>query len=256
MSTGKRIFRWSLMLGLACSLGACFTEIGNSEGEGLVDANFRIEYAPMPVLPRISKGKPAKESVSIDQFYLGVIEGEFHSPVGDEYHLWKEPDPGLPADFTGKDKSAVLPRMKAPPIIWRDLGLECRFSSPVPLEPGRFAFEGFGDRGYIKGTYADAGLESPFLFALPGGSQLELRYPRAMLDRWQAGESYHLEFIFYAAHWLAGASLGDAETILDRNGREVVVLDSLHNPAAYARLRERFLTSFNADSVFFSRDSD
>lgn len=261
MSPWKRTGLWSMLLAAAGWLGACFTEIGNAEDEKLVDAEFRIEYAMDGALQRLSAagavaGTAAPESVLIDQFYVGVLEGEFNTQEGQEYHLWKQASPGLPADFTGKDRSAVLPEMTAPPIAWRDLGLECVFAVPAPLESGRFDFDAFQDRGYIKGTYAAAGAVSPFLFALPGASQLEFRYPRRMLDQWLADGAYHLEFVFYASRWLSGASLADAATTLDRKGKSVVILDSLHNPAEYQRLRDRFLESFNTEEVFFSQDPD
>lgn len=255
MSSWKRIGLWSILLAAAGWLGACFTEIGNAEDEKLVDAEFRIEYSMAGALARIPAAA-ATESVQIDLFQLGVLEGEFNTPEGKEFHLWKQPPPGLPADFTGKDKGAVLPEARAPSIAWEDLGLECLFATPIPLDSGRFDFDAFQDRGYIKGTYANAGKVSPFLFALPGASQLEFRYPRRMLDHWLLGGAYHLEFVFYAARWLAGAPLANAVPTLDRNGKAIVILDSLNNPAEYQRLRNRFLESFNTAEVFFHQDPD
>jgi hypothetical protein len=234
------------------ALTACFTEVGNAEDDRLLEADFRIEYVtPSKAIPKATA--TAMEAVIL-QFYLEVREAEFHlfDSVNNkraEYHLWKDDSATLPVDFTGRDPSAVLPRQKVGSIDPLEMHLKCALPSRPTLNPDTLDFQRFSNRGYIKGFLWDGRDSTAFLFALPVAREMTLEYSKGEIDSWYAGGRYDCQFVFFANRWLAAADLAGAKEIKDVAGRRVLLLDSAHNPAAYAALTAAFYKSFNTTQV-------
>jgi hypothetical protein len=231
----------------------CFTEVGNADDDRLLDAKFRVDYSqPVPGQP---KRAAVVQTASIQRFYLGVREAEFQlfdsvSNQRAEYHLWREDSAVLPVDFTGRDPAASLPTQKVSGIEPLTMRLECVLPAPKALDEKILDFARFVDSGYIKGVVWDGRDSTAFLFALPSGRELSLAYPKSVIEGWYTKDHYQCEFLFYANKWIVSADLSAADEVRDTTGRKVILLDSTHNPAAFAALSAAFLKSFNAPNVY------
>ena len=246
---------------LTLSLDGCFTEIGNAEGENKIRADFKIDYTRVPALPKLSSGwmgGPAgkagtalitHDTIIVEHFYLLVREAEYHLKGGGERHLWRESGAGVPVDFTGKDKIAMLPVRPIEPDSILDFSLECRIQAPPVKEPDSLDFGTFVDKGYIKGTYTADGVSIPFLFALPQADNLHIRYSPAVLESWRTGSEYDMQVVFFALKWISHSGIEEARRSKDRLGKSMVMIDTLHNPALHRILSDRFFTGFNTATV-------
>jgi len=240
-----------ILLAAAC-LAGCFTEVGNADDERLVDAKFSVDYGQPPAArPK----RAAAQTVSIQRFYLGVREAEFHlfDSTGNrraEYHLWKEDSAVLPVDFTGRDTAASLPEQKVSGIDPSDMRLECALPRTRPPRADTLDFARFSDPGFIKGMVWDGRDSTGFLFALPSGREMNLVYPKSAIQAWYSGGRYRCEFIFYANSWIGAADLSSASEIKDLYGRKVILLDSAHNAGAFSALTAAFPKSFNTPNVY------
>lgn len=241
----------------AAFLAGCFTEVGNADDERLLQAQFSVDYSqPTTAQPkRAAVGTAAIQTVSIQRFYLSVREAEFQlldSATSEraEYHLWREDSAILPVDFTGHDPAATLPDQKVKPIDPLAFRLECVLPAPKTLNEGTLNFATFADSAYIKGVLWDGRDSTAFLFALPTGRELNLAYPKSIIETWYTATRYRCEFVFYANKWIAAADLSAAVETRDATGRKVILLDSSHNATAFAALTTAFPKSFNAPNVF------
>jgi hypothetical protein len=250
--------RRTLAFGLACFgiwLGGCFTEVGNAEGEQLIEAKFSIDYSGNPrQLPKRSGAGPG-DSVTIAQFYLSVKEAEYHavdSVTGKVYetHLWREDSAGLPVDFTGADTVAILPIQNVALFKAEALELECFIPKAGALTPDTLSFASFHDRGYIKGVFHSGNSSTPFLFALPAAKELHLLYSKQALESWYNDKGYICRFTFFGAKWMSGYAVDKAKTWADKTGEDVAVFDEDHNAALYQSLVDSFYKSFNTADVF------
>lgn len=236
-----------ILLISAC-LAGCFTEVGNAEDEHLVTAKFSVEaMRPKAATPK----QAAVQTVSIQRFYLGVREAEFHlfdsaSNRRAEYHLWKEDSAVLLVDFTGKDTSARLPTEKVSGLDPENFKLECVLPPAKSLRADTLDFSRFKDNGYIKGMVWDGVDSTAFLFAMPSGGELDLIYPKPVLEAWDMNGTYKCDFVFYANDWIMAADLSKAVEVRDAVGRKLILLDSANNAAAFAALTTAFPKSFNA----------
>jgi hypothetical protein len=243
--------RFPGMLLAAAFLAGCFTEVGNAEDEHLVEAKFSVESTrPAVVAPK----RAAIQTVSIQRFYLGVREAEFHlfdsiTNQRAEYHLWKEDSAILPVDFTGKDPAAALPAEKVNDLDPENLKLECVLPPAKTLRADTLDFSRFKDNGFIKGVIWDGVDSTAFLFALPSGNELDLIYPKSVLETFYMKGKYRCDFVFYANDWIMAADLSKAAEVLDVKGRKLILLDATHNPAAFAALTTAFPKSFNAPTA-------
>lgn len=244
--------RFAGILMAAGIFAGCFTEVGNADDERLLDAKFSVDYSQAPGQP---KRAAIVQTASIQRFYLGVREAEFQlfdsvSNERAEYHLWREDSAVLPVDFTGRDPAASLPTQKVSKIEPSAMKLECVLPAPKNLDVNTLDFARFADSGYIKGVVWDGRDSTAFLFALPSGGELSLAYPKAIIESWYMKDHYQCEFIFYANRWIAAADLSYADESRDTTGRKVILLDSAHNPTAFAALTAAFTKSFNAPNVY------
>lgn len=243
----------------------CFTEIGNPGKENQVTATFSIDYTEAAVpkrgasLPPSAPPPAAIPAVTILQFYFNVVEAnyDYRNEAGDsaQGRLWKKPDSaGDAVDFTGKDKDAVLDPVTVPAGNWFRMKLESRIPPHETLVPDTLDFAAFSNRGYIKGTYARDGRTVHFLCQLPEVGKINLVYDQAILGQWRHGSSYDLEFIFFARKWVSGVDLLEAETVTDRSGLPVAIIDQDNNGSFYERLcgndSGSFYKSFNSLKVW------
>jgi hypothetical protein len=246
-----------ILMATAC-FAACFTEVGNAEDEHLVEAKFRVESTrPAAAAPK----RAFSQSASIQRFYLGVREAEFHlfdsaTNQRAEYHLWKEGGAILPVDFTGRDPAASLPNEKVGGIDPENFKLECVMPPARALRPDTLDFARFQDAGFIKGVVWDGADSTAFLFALPAGRELDLVYPKDVLKGWYRSETYRCEFVFYANDWIMAADLSHADEVRDATGRKLILLDSAHNTAAFTALTTAFTKSFNAPMAVLQAGSE
>lgn len=231
-------------------LAGCFTEVGNPEGESLISATFRIDYAANPKKqPKAGAGLTGIEIVTISRFSLVVDEAEYHGIDARERHLWDEDSAGVLVDFASTSSNAALPEKRADTVTWKDLDLVCKVPGRRNLLPDTLDLEHFHDPGFIAGAVTNGNGKMSFLFALPDISLLHMRYGRATLDSWRNGLRYDLEFVFYAQSWFYQAGLETANSETDRTGKSFVLLDARHNPQIHRSLVERFFLSFNAAEV-------
>lgn len=240
-----------ILLATAC-FAACFTEVGNAEDEHLVEAQFRVESSRPPAA---APKRAFNQTASIQRFYLGVREAEFHlfdsvTNQRAEYHLWKEDSAILQVDFTGRDPSASLPTERVGGFDPENFKLECVMPPAKALRPDTLDFARFRDPGFIKGVVWDGVDSTAFLFALPAGRELDLLYPKSVLEAWERSGTYRCEFVFYANDWIMAADLSYADEVRDAAGRKLILLDSAHNTAAFTALTTAFTKSFNAPMAF------
>lgn len=246
---------------LCLSFDGCFTEIGNAEGEKRIRADFKIDYTRPEALPKRASvtdpgtgGSPVAatlphDTVIIDHFYLLVREAEYHLKGGGERHLWRESDSGLPVDFTGRDKFAILPVRAIEPDSILDFKLECRIPPPPALEPDSLDIGAFHQMGFVRGLYTFDGISVPFLFALPEAEHVNIRYPPITFESWRKGSAYEMQVVFFALKWMSHAGIEKAKKSKDRLGRSFVLIDSLHNADLHKILSDRFFTGFNTTDV-------
>jgi hypothetical protein len=240
---------------MAACLAGCFTEVGNAEDERLVQAQFRVDYGPIPAAyPKSAAGKVTAGTAAISLFYLSVKEAEFHlfdsaTNRRADYHLWKEDSMVMSVDFTGRDTAAALPPQTVSGIDPLDMKLECALPISAPLRPDTVDFARFSNPGFIKGMYWDGRDSTAFIFALPSGTEMSLIYPKAAIQDWYSGGKYRCEFVFYANSWIAAADLAAAAEVKDALGRKLILLDSTHNTAAFDALTTAFPKSFNTAMV-------
>lgn len=254
-----RMFLLAVPLAL---ISACFTEVGNAEDEKLVSGSFHIDYsADAKPLPKAGAGgsvisiAAAADSILISQFYLNLREAEFKSFDSAsgrtmEWHLWKHDSLTMPVDFTGKDTSAVLPMRSLGDFHPDNLVLECMVPGQAVIRPDTLDFAGFMDRGYIKGHVGTGKTSTAFLFQLPENREIHLEYSKEALDKWDRGNGYRCEFVFFATKWIEGISLAKAATTRDKSGTPLIILGNGHNPDLYQSLVDRFYKSFNTQRVF------
>lgn len=230
---------------LALALSGCYTEIGNPGKDSQVTATFSIDYAP--ALPKAA----ATPGVAIERFWFNVVEVNYRTVADEEGRIWKVPDSlGRRVDFTGRDTQAVLPPVDVPAAEWTILKLESRIPEHQPLRGDTLDFAAFADPGYIKGTCAHGGRTVRFLARLPEVGKVNLVYNQEILERWRHGDAYALEFVFFAHRWLQGADLFAADTVIDRAGLPVAILDPEHNPDLYALVSANFFKAFNSWKVW------
>jgi hypothetical protein len=246
-----------ILLAATC-MAACFTEVGNAEDEHLVEAKFSVESVRPPTA---APKRAFSQSVSIQRFYLGVREAEFHlfdsgTNQRAEYHLWKEGGAILPVDFTGRDPLARLPTEKVGGIDPENFKLECVLPPAKALLPDTLDLARFQDPGFIKGVVWDGVDSTAFLFALPSGRELDLVYPKQVLQAWYRNGTYLCEFVFYANDWIMAADLSKADEVRDAAGRKLILLDSAHNTAAFTALTAAFTKSFNAPMAILQAGSE
>jgi hypothetical protein len=241
------LMRWASPAGFlpALLLGGCFTEVGNSGKETRMHAEFSIDYSPAGAL--LKQGVP-DTGLTVDQFYLSVLEAEYHLASGGEKYLWEELDSGYAVDFTGEDRRAVLPVRAVEPDTIVDFRLFCRMR-PLPETLSVPDFAAFSDRGYIKGAWRSRTGAHSFLFALPGSGRLRVIYSKDFQETWRDGDGYRIRIIFFARRWLSEEDLLFAEPTLDGRGVPYILLDSSHNAALHQELTDRFLKAFNANIV-------
>ena len=257
--TKTRLFLLAIPLAL---ISACFTEVGNAEDEKLVSGSFRIDYAadaqPLPKAGEAAIASPIAaetDSIFISQFYLNLREAEFKaldSATGRtmEWHLWKHDSLTLPVDFTGKDTSAVVPMRSLGDFHPDYLVLECVVPGQAVIRADTLDFAGFMDRGYIKGHIGTGKSPTAFLFQLPENREIHLEYSKEALKKWDRGNAYRCEFVFFATKWIDGVSFAKAEITRDKMGVSMIILGNGHNPALYQSLVDRFYKSFNTQRVF------
>jgi hypothetical protein len=257
--TKTRLFLLALVLAV---ISACFTEVGNAEDEKLVSGSFRIDYAadaqPLPKAGESAIALPIAaetDSIFISQFYLNLREAEFKaldsvSGRTMEWHLWKNDSLTLPVDFTGKDTAAVLPTRSLGDFHPDYLVLECMVPGQAVIRADTLDFARFMDKGYIKGHFGRGKSLTAFLFQLPENREIHLEYSKEALSKWQRGNVYRCEFVFFATKWIDGISLAKAETTRDKSGNPLIILGNGHNPELYQALVERFYKSFNTQRVF------
>lgn len=231
-------------------LAGCYTEIGNPAKESMVTATFSIDYSPAAAPKRI-QADTSPPSVEILQFWFNVVEANYRTVEDEEGRIWKVPDSlGRNVDFTGKDSAATLPPVDVPPDEWTILKLESRIPAHDTLDPDTLDFDGFADRGYIKGTYSRGDREIRFLCQLPNVGKVNLVYNEEFLEQYRHGDAYHLEFVFYPHRWLAGVDLLETEAFADRFGRAVAIVDLEHNRPLFDSLFANFFKSFNSYKVW------
>lgn len=237
----------ALLLVPAFLLDGCFTDVGNAEGEGLIQTEFSIDYSPGPAMPKA--GRSAGDSVFISQFYLTVREAEYHLAGGGEYHLWRDNDSGLVVDFTGRDPSATLPARPIGPDSILDFMIEARLAVPPEVNPDTLDFAAFAHPGFMKGAYRSGGGAFDFLFALPGTGRLNIGYSLEEFEAWRWGSGYRMQVVYYALRWMAGTDLSTVAVSVDRNGHPFILIDATHNSALHGLLADRFTQSFNSQRV-------
>lgn len=231
---------------LAVALAGCYTEIGNPGKENKVTATFTIDYAP--TLPKASAATPV---VAIERFWFNVVEVNYRTVEDEEGRIWKVPDSlGRRVDFTGRDTQATLPPVDVPASEWTILKLESRIPEHEPLDADTLDFAAFAGAGYIKGTYSLVGRQVCFLARLPLVPKVNLVYNQEILGRWRHGDAYALEFVFYAHRWLQGADLLAADTVTDRTGIPVAILDPEHNAEMHELVSANFFKAFNSWKVW------
>jgi hypothetical protein len=183
------------------------------------------------------------------------VEVNYRTLEDEEGRIWKVPDSlGFPVDFTRKDKAAVLPSVDVPAGEWTILKLESRIPRHDSLNADTLDFAGFGNRGYIKGTYARDGQVVRFLCQFPHFGKVNLVYNQELIEQWRHGDAYDLDFIFFARRWVGDMDLLQAERVRDRNGQEVAVMDLEHNRPLYDSLAASFFKSFNSWKVWKEGD--
>lgn len=248
--------RAAAALAWAAVLSACYTEIGNPGKENKVTATFSIDYAEPAPVPKTTIGAGAViPEVNIELFYFNVVEVNYRTLEDKEGRIWKLPDSlGRSVDFTRKDAASVLPQVAVPAGEWTILKLESRIPLHDSLDADTLDFAAFGNRGYIKGTYARGGQMVRFLCQFPSFGKVNLVYNQELIEPWRHGEAYDLEFIFFARRWVGDRDLLQAERVRDTNGQEVAVIDQEHNRLLYDSLATSFFRAFNSWKVWKEGD--
>ncbi|MDB5047707.1 MAG: hypothetical protein JWO30_778 [Fibrobacteres bacterium] len=258
MFRSSRIRPALVLAALLSWLSGCFTEVGNAEDDRLVEAKFQIDYNPNALpLPKSATLKADSLKVTILRFYLNLREAEFHlfdslTNRKQDFHLWKDDVNLLPVDFTGRDTAATLPTQKVGVLNPLEMYLKCVLPTRAILKPDTVDFEGFANRGYIKGWYVTGRDTTRFLFALPKAGDFQLMYSKEALNGWYADGTYRCQFVFYANRWMAAADLTGAVCVKDKRGALLLVLDPEHNGAIHEVLETSFNKSFNASKVTYT----
>jgi hypothetical protein len=251
----SRIFFILGILAMLPWLEGCFTEIGNAEDDRLVHTEFRIDYSENPHVLGKGTTTPAKpDSVRILQFYMLVHEAAYvikDSVTGNmtEKHLWAEDSISDPVDFTGTDLKAGLTVQSIGIKTPESIQFELKIVSHSLLNPMLIDFMDFHEKGYLTGIFGIEGKGTNFIFALPTGNEIHMSYSKATLLGWYKDKTYHMKIEFFAAKWLANTDISKAQKVMDKTGREFVLLDANNNSALYKTLLDAFYKSFNTLSV-------
>lgn len=235
-------------------LSGCFTEVGNAEDDRL-SAEFKIDYSNnTQALPKAATNMVDTDSVQILRFYLLIKEAVYQvqdSVAGQmaSKYLWREDSTSVAVDFTGADKTAVLPTETMDKKTPENLTVEAEFPFRGRLLPDTLDFTGFNDQSYIKGTYGLGTASVGFLFAFPQSKEIHLTYSKTALHGWYQDRVYHCQFTFFANKWVAGIDISKADQVSDKMGRSIAVFDSTHNVEMYQLLVTSFYKSFNTAQV-------
>ncbi len=228
----------------------CYTEIGNPAKESQVTATFSIDYSAGPALPKAA-ARASAGLLSIEQLTFNLVEANYSTPEKEDNRLWKVADTlGKPVDFTGRDTNAVLPAVTVPAAEFIFVKLENRIPDHDTLRADTLDFAAFANTGYIKGAYAEGARTRRFLCQLPAVYRVNLVFEQALLESFRHGDAYALDVVFFARRWLGAVDLFAADTVLDKSGQAVAILDLENNRPLYDSLSKNFYKSFNSSKVW------
>jgi hypothetical protein len=215
--------RGLLLIGVATAgPTACFTEVGNPDGETAMTASLRVDYSAPD-----SSEYAGPDSVLLSTFTLRLLGANYRDDDSVE-HALRGSRTGSDLNFAGE---AVLPRAvltHAPP---RSVELRLGIS---PLT------------GSVQGAYWHGGTRRDFRFLIPDTTAVFLRYDSTALEAWRTNGDYDCRFTFLARRWLAISGLDTAVASPDGADSYRVILDAEHNADLYRVLVQEFVGAFNS----------
>lgn len=210
------------------------TEVGNPE----IAVTARIGFIGEDSLAAISSME------------MMVKKMEYRMPDQSQGMIWNYPA-GMEVDLAAPATAANLPMVKVASADWSSAEMMLSASSGDSTLPDAIPFAEFSNPRYVKLVKRMNGDSVRFLFELPGGMNLGLRFDAARLSRWRTADTVSIEVYFDCAKWLAAIADRPFRTRLDGEGRPYVLIGAGENEELHAIMKSLFPASFIADGAEF-----
>lgn len=228
---------WMLFAGL---LSGCIserlsgTEVGNPE----VTVSARFGFIGEDSLALISSME------------MMVMKMEYRMPDNSLGSIWNYPA-GMEVDLASPATASNLPSVKVARAGWASAELMLSASHADSTLPDSISYTDYSNPRFIKLIKKMNGDSIRFLFELPEGMHMKLRFDSSRLLRWQTGNRVSIEIIFDCARWTSAISAQSYQIRLDGEGKPYVLVSPGENVELHTLLKSLFPECFLADGAEF-----
>lgn len=186
----------------------------------------------------------------ISSMEMMVMKMEYRLSDDSLGSFWNYPS-GMAVDLASPATAANLPAMRMDEADWASAELMLAARQGDSSLPDSIPYAAYSNPRFIKLVKRMGGDSARFLFELPDGMQLKLRFDSERMTGWKTENRLSIEVIFDCARWTSAISAQPYRDRMDGEGKPYVLVSPGENADLHAVLEALLPECFLADGAEF-----